>query len=986
MYLKEIEMSGFKSFADKLNLQLDNRITCVVGPNGSGKSNVVDAVRWVLGEQSVKSLRGEGSMSDVIFSGSKSRNASSVASVSLIFDNQDHYLPLPYTEVNVKRRIYKTGENEYFINGEKCRLKDITDLFMDSGIGKESFNIISQGEVMQILSTSPTDRRVVFEEAACVLKYKKRKEEALRKLDRTHQNMERVEDIIAELKNQISPLEEQSKKAKEYLDAKEKLEKVEVGLLAYEITSIHDESLKMKEKMEKLKKDILSISSDSATKGAKIDSKRLELLKLENLYKEENSHLLDLTKEVERLHGEKKILQERSKYKAEDAKVHDYIVNLKEEKLTLENEIFDLEKSLENDRYLQEEENKKVQDFEEEVHFLNKRREDSLREYSGKNREYLELKNRIQALENNIENGGSLPGSVRAILNNPRITGVYGTFMDLLEVDPKFAKALEVAILSQKYSLVVKDDAVIKTAIEYLKREKLGRATFFPIENMKPKYLDSDTKDLLMGEKGYIDIFKNLVRFAPAYEKVVASQLGNILVAIDLDSANRIAKKIQHRYRIVTLDGEVLNVGGSVSGGSLQTSKSTLFQKQELERLKKTKVEWKETLLEIDKNIKSLEEERSKQEEKLYQEKQILLEKNEEIKNRIITLQNKTNMLEETKKELTSLEHVVDSSLSKEEEKLMDEYSKKVDLKNDALHTLEKISFEKDKLSQEIEEMDAQNKVNNADLRKLEQESKELEIQVGKYDVLLDHHLNVLNEDYSLTYEKAKNNYPLELEVEEAKEKVGTYKDILKRIGMVNLAAIEEYEKVSERYEFLTSQREDLIHAKESLLEIIEEMDEIMKEEFLKTFEEVRKEFQGVFKKLFSGGTADLRLTDKSDLLTTGVEIIASPPGKKLTSINLLSGGEKTLTAISLLFAILNVRTVPFCLFDEVEAALDDANVENFGKYLESYQDKTQFLLITHKKKTMEYAKTLYGITMQESGVSKLVSVQFDKMEKVETL
>lgn len=986
MYLKEIEVSGFKSFADKLRIQLDNNITCIVGPNGSGKSNVVDAVRWVLGEQSVKSLRGDGSMSDVIFSGSKSRNASSVASVALIFDNSDHYLQLPYTEVSIKRRIYKTGENEYFLNGEKCRLKDITDLLMDSGIGRESFNIISQGEVMRILSTSPVDRRIIFEEAAGVLKYKKRKDEALRKLDRTAQNMERVEDIIGELSNQIGPLEEQSKKAKEYLSAKKKLEKVEIGLLAYEITTMNDDSIRMKNRMEVLEKDILSLSSGSSSTNAKVDTKRLELLKLENLYKEENNRLLELTKEVEKIHGEKKILQERSKYRAEDTKVHENLVYLKEKKLSLESEIFDLEKVLENDRYLQEEAMKDFQKQENENQLYGKRREDHLREYNIKSREYLELKNKISVLENNLESGSGFSNSVRAVLNNPRLTGVYGCFSNLIEIDSKFTKALEVAFASSKQSIVVENEMVAKNAIDYLKSQKLGRATFFPLNVMKPRYIDPDTKNLLMREEGYIDVLKNLVRYDAKFESVIANQFGNVLVAIDLDSANRIAKKIQNRYRIVTLDGEVLAVGGSVTGGSLQTAHSVVFMKQELEQLKLQKSDLKATILELDRSLKEFEDERVQNEKQLYQRKQALIEKNESMKNRIDLLQAKKNELEDVTKEETTLLHVVDSTLSNEEEQLMETYQEKVNEKNASFHTLEKISLQKDKVSHEIEEMEAQNKVHQSELHQLEQESKKLEIQIGKYDVQLDHHLSVLNEEYSMTYEKAKKEYPLELEVDEAKEQVAINKSILKKIGMVNLDAIEEYEKVSERYTFLNQQKDDLIHAKESLLEIITEMDDVMKKEFTKTFELVRKEFHQVFKELFGGGNADLKLTDPSNILETGVEIVASPPGKKLTTITLLSGGEKTLTAISLLFAILNVRTVPFCLFDEVEAALDDANVDNFGSYLNSYKDKTQFLLITHKKKTMEYAKTLYGITMQESGVSKLVSVQFDKLERVETL
>lgn len=986
MYLKEIEVSGFKSFADKLNIKLDNNITCIVGPNGSGKSNVVDAVRWVLGEQSVKSLRGDGGMSDVIFSGSKSRGASNVASVSLIFDNSDHYLPIKFDEVCIKRRIYRTGDNEYFLNGEKCRLKDITDLFMDSGIGKTSFNIISQGEVMRILSTSPYDRRIIFEEAASVVKYKKRKDEALRKLDRTGQNMERVEDIITELENQVEPLKEQSKKAKEYLDAKDNLKHVEVGLLAYEITSLNEDTTKAQKRYEEIEKELLAKSSNTSTSGALIDTKKLELLKLENLYKQENERLLVLTQEVEKINGEKKMLQERSKYQSTDTRVHDNILLLREKKSELETTLFDLEKQLENDRFIENSKSEELRKTQEKLASLSKKKEEYLREYNTESREYLEIKNKINILENDIENGGGLPNSVKSVLNNPRLLGIHDIFSNLVDVDEKFVKALEVAIVSSKNSIVVENENSAKNAINYLKEHRLGRATFFPINVIKPRFVDLDTLNTLKIEEGFIDTFENLVKYNAKYDNIVRNQLGNIIVAIDIDSANRIARKINSRYRIVTLDGDVINVGGSITGGSMQTSKSTISKKQELELLKKKKTELKTAILEVSNSLEELDKSRKVLEEEFLSKSKEETEAKEVFKNHIQNSSSIKENLDEVIKELNSLEHVVDGVLSKEEEKLINDFSIKVNEKNEVIRNLENINLQKEKLSSVIEELEGKNKIEVANIRKLEQESKDLEISLSKINMKLDHHLEVLNEEYSMTYERAKKEYELELELEEAREKVGVYKSILKKIGMVNLDSIEEYKKVSERYEFLIKQREDLIHAKESLYEIIGEMDEVMKEEFTKTFEEIRVEFKEVFKKLFGGGTADLKLTDPDNVLETGVEIIASPPGKKLTTISLLSGGEKTLTAISLLFAILNVRTVPFCLFDEVEAALDEANVDNFGKYLDSYKDKTQFLLITHKKRTMEYAKNLYGITMQESGVSKLVSVRLESIEKEEVL
>lgn len=980
MYLKEIETSGFKSFADKLKIALDDNITCIVGPNGSGKSNVVDAVRWVLGEQSVKSLRGEGGMTDVIFSGSKSRNPLNVASVSLTFDNSDHYLKIPYDEVSIKRRVYRTGENEYFINGEKCRLKDITDLFMDSGIGKESFNIISQGEVQKILSNSPYDRRVIFEEAAGVLKYKKRKEEAIRKLDRTHDNLDRVNDIVGELEVQVEPLKEQSEKAKQYLENKQELEKIEVALTVYEIDLMNETYQKSKKRIEELNEKIVLLRNQ--TSDARVDSSRLSLMKLEEEIASLNKELLAVTKEEERLNGEKKLLKERASYEANDTKVHENIANLTEQKLKLESELSLLEVELRN---IKEEVEKRLSTFNEEqatLTSLRQKQEQISREYSMKEKDQIELGHKIQVLANYLETGGTLPNSVKAILNHPKLTGIYNVIGNLFEVEEAYSKALEVALGGAKQFLVVENEYSAKDAIQYLKEKHLGRATFFPLNIIKPKGIDHETQELLKGEEEFIDVASSLIRYDMKFRNIMMNQLGNVLVVKTLDAANRISKKIHERYKIVTLDGEVIHVGGSISGGTLASQKSMITEKLELEKLKRQQEDIKTVILELQEQIKECQQELQKQEEKIYQERSKVFHLQEEEKSKSQTYQERKELYDGILRDLTSFEHVVDSSLSKEEEKVMNLYYETVLKKEKIQVQLKQFQKEKEQIQELIEELEAKTRLQNTELRNMETELKNLEISVTRMDVKLDQYLNILNEDYELTYEKAKSQYILDLDLEEARNKVTSYKSNIKRIGMVNLAAIEEYERVSTRYEFLMKQKTDLLNAKDTLLEIIHEMDEVMKEEFVSTFHMIEKEFQLVFKQLFNGGSASLKLTDPENLLETGVEIIASPPGKKLTTISLLSGGEKTLTAISLLFAILNVRTVPFCLFDEVEAALDEANVDNFGKYLDHYKTKTQFLLITHKKKTMEYANTLYGITMQESGVSKLVSVRLSDVKE----
>ena len=978
MYLKEIQATGFKSFADKLSINLDQNITCIVGPNGSGKSNVVDAVRWVLGEQSVKSLRGSDSMTDVIFSGSKSRNALNVASVSLIFDNSDNYLKIPYSEVSIKRRVYRTGENEYFLNGEKCRLKDILELMTDTGIGKESLNIISQGEVQKILSNSPYDRRVVFEEAAGVLKYKKRKEEAIRKLDRTHQNLERVNDIIGELEIQIEPLKEQSKKAVEYLENKNALEKIEVALTAYEIESLNREYQLSKDKIEELNSEILTLSSTSTGHDASIDLEKVNLMHLEEEISKLNQKLLVLTKEEEKLNGEKLMLKERSKYDATDIKVHENISLLKENELKLKTDISTLEKEINISKEELNELTQELNDKENEINSLKEKNDANLREISYKKKDNYDLENKISVLENFIENGGNLPVGIKNIINNPKLKGIHDVIGNIVNIDYKFSKALEVALGASRNFLIVDNESSAKEAINYLKENKMGRVTFFPLNVIKSKYVDDDTLKVLRSEEGYIDTMSNMTNFDKEYKNIVENQLGNVLLVTDIDSANRISKKINNRYKIVTIDGEIIHVGGSITGGNVNVTRSIITDKQELEKLNANKKTNLEVIASLEEKGKELENDLNKllsSKEKIQSD---YIVKNELINTKISSLDELKNRLDSITVELNSLGHVVDSSLSKEEENIMNKFYETQNEKKDLELELNKVTKQKDKLKMTIDEMEAKNKINNSELNKKQNELKDLEIKVSKMDVKLDYYLNTLSNDYEITFEKAKERYPLEIDPDEARTKVNTYKANIKRIGMVSLESIEEYDRVRERYEFLSGQRNDLLNAKETLLEIINEMDDVMKTEFKETFNKIQVEFEHVFKELFGGGKATLKLTDPNDILETGVDIIASPPGKKLTTISLLSGGEKTLTAISLLFAILNVRTVPFCIFDEVEAALDEANVDNFGKYLETYKEKTQFLLITHKKKTMEYAKTLYGITMQESGVSKLVSVKLE--------
>ncbi len=982
MYLKEIEATGFKSFADKITFSLDNKTTCIVGPNGSGKSNVVDAVRWVLGEQSVKSLRGTDSMTDVIFSGSKSRNPLNVASVSLTFDNSDHFINIPYTEITIKRRVYRTGENEYFLNGEKCRLKDITDILLDSATNKEGFNIISQGEISRIVSNSSSDRRFIFESASGVLKYKRRKEEAIKKLDKTQNNIERVQDIISEIETRIEPLKVQSTKAKEYLDVKDKLENIEVAVLATDIDRLSYEYEKSQKEIETLNNEIVNLSIKNNKDDTSSVELKNDLLKIEKEIKDTNNLLLDLTIKEEKLNGEKELLKERSSYESNDSKLHDNIANLKESIFQSDNNIKLAYKDIEilNENLINYKAN--ITKIELEYNSLKKKKNDYINEYDNKRRELLDTSHRIDSLTNYIENNGDVPSSVKSILNNPRLIGVHDVFSNVINTEDKYVKALEVSIMGSKNYIIVDNEEVAKNAINYLKENNLGRATFYPMSVIKPRGLDLESLDKIKNIPGYIDLFINLVSFDNKYYDIVANQLGNVIVAKDIDSANRISDLVIRRYKVVTLDGSIINVGGSITGGSLNKSTSLISSKRDLEDLKRKKIELNEVVDNINNDIDKTNVDINIIEEKIYKERieQDKIEEQLRNKNELISILEKK--MEEDNRELDSLIHVTDNTISSAEEKIMEEYYNVSLEKNSTIKKLNGLEKDKDRINKEIEELEYKTKELMSNLRGKEKHLKELELTNNKISYQLDSYLNTLSEEYSLTFEKAKANYSLEKDIDIARNEIIEYHNILKNIGMVNIDSIKEYETVSERYNFLNSQKVDLNNARTTLLEIIKEMDEVMQREFLETFNKVREEFKKVFKELFSGGNADLKLTDESNLLETGVDIVASPPGKKLKSISLLSGGEMTLTAISLIFAILNVKTVPFCIFDEVEAALDEANVDNFGKYLNNYKNRTQFLVITHKKKTMEYADTLYGITMQESGVSKLVSVKLADKNK----
>ena len=979
MYLKEIKAYGFKSFADKIDIEFGKNINGVVGPNGTGKSNIVDAVRWVLGEQSIKSLRGEVS-TDVIFSGSASRKPLNSASVTLVFDNSCRSLPIDFSEVSIKRVAFRGGENEYYINNSRCRLKDITELLIESGAAKESFNIIGQGKIDEIISTKPVDRRTIFEEAAGVLKYKKRKEEALRKLDRTSQNINRVNDIISELNVNLEPLRVQSEKAKEYKKNKEELKEIEVSLITSDIENINNEYQLNKKTLEELSDEITILNNNASAYDIEL-FKEKDLLKTNNdnvnLYQ---SEILSLTKELEKIDADIRVLKEREKYASDNDKIENNIIFTKENILKLENNI----KNIDNEIDIN---NKKIDNYEEQIRNITdkyndftKKKNNVISNINNLSKSKTDIEYKIEVLENNINNSSGIPNAVKSILNNPKFTKVIDTIGNLIEVDNVYATCISTALQASSNYIVVEESSSVKEMVYYLKDNNIGRATFFPLDVIKSRYIDFNTLSILSTFDNFINTADKLVKYDKRYENIILNQLGNVIIVKDIDTANNISKKIDNKYKIVTLDGQVVNVGGSITGGKNIKDNNIISLKYELDKKNSELTNIIDKLKLLDKENKELEVNIATQEKELFNIKMSI--------NELIEINNQKNNIKKEylnefdnlNKELNDLNNI--SNKKSEVEVLLDKYYKTKEKLDDKQKQLDIYLIDKNKLENNIKELENNINKSNSVINKKEKELNNLNVLVNRNDVKLDNLLSTLTNEYNITFDYAKLNYKLEIEEDVARKKVIELKNRISILGEVNLGSIEEYDRVSERYEFLNNQKNDLLNAKDTLNEIITEMDTIMKNKFLETFNKIEKEFKIVFRQLFKGGHAELILTDENNLLETGVEIKVEPPGKKLQSISLLSGGEKTFTAISLLFAILNVRSVPFCIFDEVEAALDDANVENFGNYLYTYKDKTQFILITHKKKTMEFADILYGITMQESGVSKLVSVRLEDVKK----
>lgn len=973
MYLKRIEIHGFKSFADKVDIEFQPGITGIVGPNGCGKSNISDAVRWVLGEQSVKSLRGA-NMSDVIFAGSEDRRAQNLAEVTLVFDNSDRFMKYDYNEVEITRRLYRqNNEAEYLINMQQCRLKDIVDLIMDTGLGKDSLSIISQGNISSFADNKPEERRGIFEDAAGVSKYKKRKLESIRKLERTKENLERIGDIVAELEKQVGPLKRQKDKAEKYLELKEKLTAVEVNVLVKEITEAKKSLDVLSKEIKDLNEQQASLDADMLMKENSNDDIKKKMYQLDQEVNSLQSKLLEAVSNVSKLETAKVEIDQKRKHALQSASKE----NLQENIANMKAILSDI-----------------VNEYNDRVERLNSTEQDLkqlTRDQENRNKRLTELKNELNQLSSQInknrsrkeilldaiENKSNYHQSIKTVLNlaksNRNIIGVLG---ELITTQKGYELAISSALGGAIEFVVTSDDQTARETIKFLRNNKAGRATFLPVSTMKPRQIRLEHLEVCNTMAGFLGVASDFITYDDKIGNVVLNQLGNIIVAKDLETANAISKAVFARYRVVTLEGDIVNVGGSLTGGSINQQRSSLVQKRELEQLAIT-LEQQETEFVKKRKLHNALDNEIKDVSHILLQKQMAYAKLE------VVVQSKKEELIKTKTEYESLTEqsieLDDFKSGKTENKLIDQLNEAIKYRDMLTEEIKSKREMRMAYANENEALDVELRTIRKDQKDIQNAINENTIKATKLETMLNNYLTRLNDEYHMTYEYAVEQYQEEINVEQAKEEVYDLRTQIKRLGNVNLDAIEEYKVISERYENMNTQRIDLLEAQDRILAAIKEMDEIMVTRFSETFEKINVEFNHVFRSLFGGGKAKIKYSDPTNILETGIDIDVQPPGKAVQNISLFSGGEKALIAISCLFAILRVKPIPMCILDEVEAALDIANVERFAKYLREFSSTTQFIVVTHREGTMEECDLLYGATMQQKGVTKLVSVKLEE-------
>lgn len=1180
MLLKRLELQGFKSFADKTVLDFGQGATAVVGPNGSGKSNISDAIRWVMGEMSAKSLRGS-NMQDVIFAGTESRGRLNFAEVSLVLDNSERIFPLEYDEVVVTRRVFRSGETAYRINGTNCRLKDIHELFMDTGVGRDGYSIIGQGNVAQILSTKAEDRRNLFEEAAGVSKYKYKKEEATRKLAQTEDNILRVTDITTELESQLGPLERQSEKARKYLTYYEEYKDLDVNMAMVTLNKNSIETKKVEEQNESVNSEIAQIREKESETEAKItrlydDSKKKDeeqteknnslieaqgkIMECANAISLAENTLKNNEKMVIRIDGEIESITKRNEERKTE--IEDCEKKCKEAEIALTEGVEELSKLQLDDRAVvaeQEVLNKEISDVRDKIsEFSNKisseksksegienlrsnyilRREtiktqaealssdlentkkeieeakEQIREKSEKLKKLEQMisaqnekkhneSEKLRLLNSDLEslriafNSKSskrrmledmeneydgYAKSVKAVLKDENLKklSIYGTVAGLVDVKKEYAVAIEIALGNALQNIIVETEEDAKAAINFLKSTNSGRATFLPISSIKGRNLENLNQ--IKGEPGYIGVASDLLTYNSRYSEIMKNLLGRVVVVDNIDNGIKMSRKFGYKFRVVTLSGDVLNSGGSMSGGSSNKTGGFLSRAAEIKTLKSEIIdldskikkaneetkklesaiglidsqlssyipmqrEYENEILRLESNVSHLtgsisagadtesgfDSELAELEEKLSKSAEEFAQSLNQVRNaenekkqaeeKLLSLQeklenlalkredanqdiiNQNSKLSECRSVLDSARARMDNLRSEIENSEAELQNKKSDRENiiqsdeDFLKSIEnkksetkelealvatinseieKILEQKKIIVNSLQEIQNSNKEITDTLLKLQQELSRVEAKQVKLSMERENILNRLWEDYELTYSAAQEIAKEPENIKEASERLAELKSKIKALGSINIDSIEEYKAVSERYKFLTEQKDDLEKSKINLNKIIESMEELMKEHFTEQFNAISESFSIVFRELFGGGKGKIYLQDPDNVLTTGIEIEVQLPGKGLQNINLYSGGEKSFIAIALLFSILRVKPSPFCILDEIDAALDDVNVSRFATYLKNYIDSSQFIVITHRRGTMEAANILYGVTMQEKGVSKLLSLQID--------
>ena len=963
MFLKRIELQGFKSFADKTVIQFDQDITGIVGPNGCGKSNVNDAIRWVLGEQSVKSLRSGTNMSDIIFSGSEYRKPVNMARVTLVFDNSTRVFDSDFDEIEITRQILRANnEASYFINKTPCRLKDINDLVMDTGLGKDSLSIITQGNISSFADAKPEDRRSLFEEAAGVAKYKKRKKMSLSKLEQTKENLDRLQDILDELERQIGPLEKQAKKAEKYISLRNKLSKIEISVLVEDIDQYND-------KINQINKELFDIQAMHTSENA-------ELLKQENRLESIRKEMYALDKQINELQGKyTKAMEENyqlERRKIEQDEKRKYMLQVADKQARQK----ELQAMLEEARFEYQDRHQRLMQTQQDlnnrrniVNDLKTKISKARYESDQANNILIQLQNRRQVLENMMKQPFAHQQGVRSVMQAKNsLSGVYGVVSELLIAHADKALAVNAALGGSIYQIITKNEADARNAISFLKRNRSGRATCLPLSVCHPRKMNEQVITIASTSPGFLGFASECVDCKEIFDPVKERLLGNVIVVDTLQNANETAKRLRYAYKIVTLDGDIVHTGGSMTGGVTKNQSTPVTMRQELETIN-SKIEGQK--------IKA---------DNCLDETEILTQKLQKENDAIVTLQI----------ELAKLENIYATKKAKYDSILAEYQELGVDIEDsgelaqdDLVVQMSKMHAVLDSLSLEIQSLrqtrfdkgnEAEQLENQIRLVRREMSSKQsqihnYEMEVVKIKTQLENALNRLSTDYEMTYEYALTKKE-DVEIESAKEEVIQLRQAISRLGNVNLDAPNEYKEVKERFDFMTSQKEDLEKASQQILAAIDEMDKTMISQFTEMFNKINAELDGVFKAMFGGGRASLSMVDPEDVLNTGIDIDVQPPGKMVKNIQTFSGGEKALIAISVLFAILKARTMPLCIFDEVEAALDQANVERFARYLSHYRGQSQFIAVTHRPGTMEQCDTLYGVTMQKDGVSKVLKVQ----------